>query len=93
MQLRGDSSSFVLELVGVCRTSEKGDECGIKVGALLLAPSYSKRFEPRPFPGNNICDTFPTGIWLDTTVQVRRVSERMGLCSTTLWHKPEISYV
>jgi hypothetical protein len=36
MQLRGDSSSFVLELVGVCRTSEKGDECGINVGALLL---------------------------------------------------------
>jgi hypothetical protein len=30
-QLCGDSSSFVFELVGVCITSENGDECGIKL--------------------------------------------------------------
>jgi hypothetical protein len=80
MELGGDSSSFVLELVGVCRTSQNGDECGIKVGALLStwilfasvcclpnAPSYSERFKPCPFPANIIYDTFPTRIWPDTT--------------------------
>jgi hypothetical protein len=80
MQLCGDKSSFVLELVGARRASKNSDECGIEVGALLLtwvlfasvsrlpnAPSYSESFKPHPFPGNNIYDTFPTGIWPDTT--------------------------
>jgi hypothetical protein len=29
-----------------------------------------KGFEPCPFPGNNIYDTFPTGIWPDTAFQI-----------------------
>jgi hypothetical protein len=55
-----------------------------KVGVLFLtwvlfasvcclpnAPSDSKSFETCPFPRNNIHDTFPTGIWPETTTCCR----------------------
>jgi hypothetical protein len=92
-----DSCCFVLELVGVCRASENGDECvGIKldddtvdVGIICKCvlpaqlPVLFRKFRTPSIPGNNIYDTFPTGTWPDTTelLGVRRVVKTRGACN------------
>jgi hypothetical protein len=53
-----------------------------------------KGFEPHPFPGDNIYDTFPTRIWPDTTRCQQKLSslvsvtpEKLPYClALHLWH-------
>jgi hypothetical protein len=70
-RLCSDSSSFVFELVGVFRTSENGDECGIRLELysslgfylLLCAACPTSRLIPK------VSNPVPTATWPDTTTQ------------------------
>jgi hypothetical protein len=57
MRLCSDSSSFVFDLVGVCRTSENGDECGIKLELYSWCGCYLQVCAACPTP----C-LFPKGL-------------------------------
>jgi hypothetical protein len=72
----------VLELVGVCRSSENGDESvGIKLDDHILDVGIISKCVAVLFPkartssvpGNNIYDTSHTGTWPDTTILKFRI--------------------
>jgi hypothetical protein len=84
----------MLEMVGVCRASEKGKErCSNSVGrgyylqvcAAYPNPRLIRKVSNLVHPGNNIHDTFPTRTWPDTALsnlQAITVGSKFNIMNT-----------